>query len=170
MLLDKKTIYIIVAVLVVVIVVGVAGVLLLNNGNGGQTATPTPTPPPSVADADTLQFSSNVTSQGQTTEYKWYAKDIQSDVTVRVELATYAYIIDTAQEKSWTSTDSGATWTQTTYANDWAAWSGQWTEYTGKLAGWTTGDISYENSAGEAIVLTNIVVNPSLPASTFETS
>ncbi|MCW3998821.1 MAG: hypothetical protein NWE93_01110 [Candidatus Bathyarchaeota archaeon] len=168
--MNKKTIYIIVAVLVVVIVVGVAGVMLLNNGGTPPEATPTPTPAPSIADAETLTFSANVTSQGQTTEYKWYGKDMQSDAVVRVDLATYAYILDTASEKSWISTDSGATWTASTYATDYAAWGGYWTEYTGKLAGWTSGDVSYENSAGEAIVLFNITIDPTIPDTTFATS
>ena len=69
------------------------------------------------------------------------------------------------------STDSGTTWTAGTFATDWSFWGTQWTEYVSKLATWSgTGDVSYTNAAGEAIVLFNIVVNPTIPDSTFATS
>jgi hypothetical protein len=179
--LNKKTIYIIVAVLVVVIIIaGAAAYLLSNNGNGGTTnPTPTPTPTVSVADATTLKFSANVTSQGQTTEYKWQGRDIKSsNLTLRVDFATYAYILDAGQEKSWMSADSGATWTASTFAADWGTvaapgFGNQWAEYVNHLTtNWNGSDnqYSYANTAGEAIVLFNINVNPTIPASTFTTS
>jgi hypothetical protein len=170
--LKKNMIYIIVAVLIAVIVVGIAGFMLLNKGEDNNETTPTPTPGPNVADATSLQFSANVTSQGQTTEYKWYGTNLNSaNVKLRVNFATYAYIFDTSQEKSWMSTDSGATWSAGTFATDWSFWGTQWTDYTSKLATWSgTGDVSYTNTAGEAIILFNIVVNPTIPDSTFATS
>ncbi len=171
--LNKKSIYIVVAVLIVVIIVGVAGVLLLGNNNGGNNnATPTPTPKPNVANATTLTFSANVTSQGVTTEYKWSGKNIHStNETLRLDFATYAYILDASQQKSWMSTDSGAKWTAGKFADDWASWGPQWTDYVDNLAHWSgSGDYSYTNAAGEAIVIFNIQVNPTIPDSTFSTS
>jgi len=168
--LNKNTIYILVAVVVIIIVVGAAAVMFLNNGGNNNGTTPTPTPTQSVADATTLQFSANVTSQGQTTEYKWYGKNLQSDVIIRVDVSTYAYILDEGQQKAWASTDSGATWTTSDYTTDWAGWGAQWTEYVDKLANWTSGDYSYTNTAEESIVLFNIIVNPTIPDSTFATS
>jgi hypothetical protein len=164
--------YIIVAVLIAVIVVGVAGYMLLNNGQNNNDTTPTPTPKPNVADATSLQFSANVTSQGQTTEYTWYGTNLNSaNEKLRVNFVTYAYILDASKEKSWMSTDSGATWTAGTFATDWNSWGTQWTAYASKLATWSgTGDVSYTNTAGEAIILFNIVVNPAIPDSTFATS
>ena len=123
-------IYIIVAVLIVVIVVGVAGFMLLNNGGNNNQTTPTPTPGPSVATATSLQFSANVTSQGQTTEYKWYGTNLNSaNEKLRLDFVTYAYILDASQQKSWMSTDSGATWTAGTFSSDWNSWGTQWTDY-----------------------------------------
>ena len=160
------------AVLIIVIVAGVAGAMLLNNGSNDEGATPTPTPAPSVADASTLTYSANVTSQAVTTEYKWQGKDIHSnDRTIRVDFVTYAYIMDAGEEKSWISTDSGATWTASDFTADWASWSPQWTEYIDKLAQWSgSGDFTYTNTAGEAIVLFSINVNPTIPDATFTVS
>jgi len=168
--LNKNTIYILAAVVVIIIVVGAAAVILLNNGGNNDGTTPTPTPTQSVADAATLQFSANVTSQGQTTEYKWYGKNLQSDITIRVDVSTYSYILDEVQQKSWMSIDSGTTWTASDFTADWAGWGAQWTEYVDKLSNWTSGEYSYTNSAEESIVLFNIAVNPTIPDSTFATS
>jgi len=170
--LKTNTVYLIVAVLVVVIVVGVAGYMLLNNGENNNGTTPTPTPGPNVAEATSLQFNANITSQGQTTEYMWYGANLNSaNEKLRVDFVTYVYILDAGQQKSWMSMDSGATWTEGTFADDWNSWGTQWTEYVSSLAMWNgTDDISYANAAEEAIVLSNIVINPTIPDSTFATS
>ncbi len=178
--MNKKTIYAIVAVLVVVIIIaGAAAYVLSNNGNGGTTnPTPTPTPTVSVADAANVTFSANVTNQGQTTEYKWQGQDIHSgNLTLRVDFATYAYILNAGQQKSWMSTDSGATWKTSTFATDWGTvaapgFGNQWTDYVDNLAHWNGSDAtySYQDAAGEAILLFNISVNPTIPASSFAVS
>jgi hypothetical protein len=170
--LKKNIIYIILVVLIALIFVGIAGFMRLNNCEDNNETTPTPTPGPNVADATSLQFSANVTSQGQTTEYMWYGTNLNSaNVKLRVDFATYAYIFDENQEKSWMSTDSGTSWTAGTFATDWSFWGTQWTEYANKLATWSgTGGVSYTNAAGETIVLFNIIVNPTIPDSTFATS
>jgi hypothetical protein len=169
--MNKKTMYIIVAVLVIIIVVGVAAYALLYNSGGGGTTSPTPTPTVGVADATTLQFSANVTSQGQTTEYKWYGKDIHANMTIRVDFAGYSYLLNADQEKSWNSTDNGATWTQTNFATDWPIWGAQWSSYVNNLTHWSgSGDYKYTDTLGEAITLFNISVNPTIPDSTFTAS
>ena len=172
--LKKNTIYIIVAVLVVVIIIaGAAAYVLSNNGNNGTTnPTPTPTPIPNgVANATTLTYSANVTSQGQTTEYKWSGKDVHANMTIRVDFANYAYIMDAGKQKSWSSTNSGVTWTQGNFTADWISWGTQWSGYVDNLTHWSgSGNYTYTNTAGEAIVLFNISVNPTIPASTFATS
>lgn len=176
--MNKKTMYIIVAILVIVIVIaGAAAYLLSNNGNGGTTnPTPTPSPTVSVAGAATLTFSANVTSQGQTTTYTWAGTNLTAVMTLRVNFATYAYILDASQQKSWMSSDSGTTWTASTFATDWGTaaapgFGNQWADYIAQLANWSgSGDYTYTNTAGEAIVLFNIIVNPTIPVSTFATS
>lgn len=173
--MNKKTIYIIVAVLVIIIVVGVAAYALLYNSGGGGTTTPTPTPTTNgVGDATTLTFSANVTSQGQTTTYNWSGRDIHSsNLTIRTDFATYSYLLDATTEKSWSSTDSGATWTAGNFTDDWPFWDNQWSADVDALVGhWdgTSATYSYTNAQGEAIVLFNIVVNPTIPDSTFTAS
>jgi hypothetical protein len=91
-------------------------------------------------------------------------------MTIRTDFAGYSYLLDTSQEKSWSSTNNGDTWTASTdFVGDWTAWGGQWSGYTDNLTHWNGSDAqySYTNSAGEAIVLFNIVVNPTIPDSTF---
>jgi len=174
--MNKKTIYIIVAVLIVIIVVGVAAYALLYNSGGGGTTSPTPTPIVGVADATTLQFSANVTSQGTTVEYKWYGKDIHANMTLRVDLlggasGNYSYILNAGEEKSWSSTDNGVTWTPGNFTADWISWSPLWTGYVDNLTHWSgSGNYAYTDPSGEAITLFNISVNPTIPDSTFATS
>jgi len=177
--LNKQMMYIMVVVLVAIIVIaGVAVYLLYYNGDGGTTnPTPTPTPMPNgVADATTLTLSANVTSQGQTTEYMWAGKDLQAVLTIRVDFVTYAYILDAGEQTSWMSMDSGTTWAASTFAADWGTteapgFGNQWSEYVDELDNWSgSGEYTYENAAGETITLFNIVVNPTIPDSTFAVS
>jgi hypothetical protein len=173
--MNKKTIYIIVAVLVIIIVVGVAAYALLYSGGGGGQSTPTPTPiaTVSVANATTLTFSANVTSQGSTIEYKWSGKNIHSsNITIRVDFAGYSYLLDASKEKSWSSTNNGTTWTAGNFTKDWPVWGAIWQEDVDALVGhWSgSGDYSFTDAQHEAVTLFNIVVNPTIPASTFATS
>ena len=91
--MNRKTLYILVAVLVVVIVAAVAGVLLLN------------TQPVSVANATSLEFTVNVTTQGTTTTLAFYGKNIgTSNLTIRLDIlggasGNWSYILDTGQEE-----------------------------------------------------------------------
>jgi hypothetical protein len=174
--LNKKTMYIIVAVLVIVIVIaGVAVYLLSNNGNNG-TTNPTPSPTPTtngVATASTLTYSANVTNAGQTTEYKWSGKDIHgNNIVIRTDFDVYSYILDSSQQKSWSSADSSATWTAGVYADDWPFWHDQWSQNVDALVShWSgSGDYTYTDTLGETVTLFNIVVNPTIPDSTFTTA
>jgi hypothetical protein len=173
--MNKNTTYIVIAVLAVVIVVaGAASYIYLNNGGNKEQTTPTV----SVAAATNLQFSANVTSQGTTVEYQWAGRDIHANnLTIRVDIlggasGNYSYILNAAQQKSWSSTDNGITWIASTdFATDWNSWGTQWTSYLDNLANWTgSGNYSYTNASGEAITLFNISVNQTIPDSTFQTS
>ena len=164
--------YIVVAVLVIVIVIaGAAAYLLYYNGNGG-TTDPTPTPTPiGVADATTLTFSANVTSQGQTTEYNWAGKDIHVNPIIRADFAGYSYFLDASLQTSFSSIDNGATWTQGDFTTDWPFWGDQFAQDVAALTQWSgSGDYSFTNAQDEAVVLFNIVVNPTIPDSTFAVS
>jgi hypothetical protein len=169
--------YTIVAVLVVVIIIAGAAAYLFWGGGGGGDTTPTTSPSPSptvtVGDASTLTFNANVTSQGQTTTYNWKGTDIHTAPTIRVDLPGYSYVLNSTQQKSWISTDNGATWTEGTFNTDWAFWGNEWSIYVDNLTPghWSgSGDRSYEDAQGQAIVLFDIVVNPTIPDSTFATS
>jgi len=175
--MNKKTIYIIVAVLIVVIVVGVAAyALLYNGGSGGQsTPTPTPTATASVANATSLEFTANITSQGITVTHVFYGKNIgTSNLTIRLEIlggesGNWSYILNTGQEKSWNSTNNGA-WASSNFTADWAFWGTRWTNLVTNLKNWSgTGDYSY-TSNGNAVTISCISVNPKLSDSLFQAS
>jgi hypothetical protein len=175
--MNKKTIYAIVAVLIIIIVVAVAAYALLYSGGGGGTTTPTPTPTATVGggvgNATTLTFSANVTSQGSTIEYKWSGKNIHSsNITIRVDFAGYSYLLDASKEKSWSSSDNGTTWKAGNFTADWPVWGAQWQEDVDALVGhWSgSGDYSFTDAQHEAVTLFNIVVNPTIPGSTFTAS
>jgi hypothetical protein len=168
--------YIIVAVLVVVIIIaGVAAYVLSTNGKGGTnpTATPTPSPTVSVGDAASLSFSANVTAQGATTTYEWKGVSIHTAPTIRADLPGYIYVLNSTSEKSASSTDNGATWTQGSFTTDWPFWGNQWSVFVDELSSHWDGSsatYSFTDAQGEAVVLFNIVVNPTIPDSTFATS
>jgi hypothetical protein len=170
-LMSKQTTYAIVAVLVVVIIIaGVAVYLLYGNGGGTTNPTNTPSPTTTVGDATTLTFSASVTSSGTTITYNWAGKDIHGAPVIRVDFAGYSYLLDAGKEKSWSSTDNGVTWTAGTFADDWPSWSTQWFEYVDYLTPghWSgSGNYSYTDTLGQAVVLSNIVINPTIPDSTF---
>jgi hypothetical protein len=174
--MNKKTIYIVVAVLLVVIVVGVTGVLLLNN-NGGNTnpsATPTPTSTPAatVVGAHTLRFNVNDTSAALI--YTYTCKNFNSSTEVlRVDMnigaaGNYSYIVDTGAQKSWASTDNGATWTASTdFAGDTTNYASPFHAYVNKIAEQSnTTDFAYTS----LISIYGIEVNPTIPDSVFATS
>jgi hypothetical protein len=175
--MNKKTIYIVVAVLVVVIVVAGAGILLLNGGNGGDEPQTTPTPEPvSVADATSLQFTVEEDTDGAIVVYEFAAKNANTDeIVIRVDIpgdeASYSYIVDVAQEKSWYSLDEGATWEESDYTTDeWIVTS--FNEHVTNLADWDGHAETYEYTAENeaSIVISAIHVNPTLDDSLFATS
>ena len=176
MLLNKKTTYAIVAVVIIIIVVGIAAYAVLNNKPGEtEENSPTPTATSSVLGANSIEFNSNLTSQGVTIQHKWAGKDIHVETpTIRLDIlggesGNYSYMLDVGQQKSFTSINGGA-WTPSTYATDWTTFGAEWTDYLNHMGHWTSGDVSYTNTAGEAVTLYNIVINPTIPDSTFATS
>ncbi len=170
--MNKKTIYIVVAVLVVVIIVGVAGVMLLNNKGGttNPSATPTPTATPTtIVGASTVQFNVNDTAAGVT--YTFAAKNFNTSTEVlRVDMklsadSTYSYILDTAQQKSWSSTNGGA-WAAGTFNTDWTTYGTLFNGYVDKIAAQSSlADFSYGTTT-----INCIAANPTLADSLFATS
>lgn len=176
--MNKKTIYIVVAVIVVVLVVGAAGVLLLNGGLGttNPTATPTPAPSVTVSDATGIKFSANQTTNGVIVGYTYTCKNLNAaDEAVRIDMClaegNYSYIVDLGAQKSYASTDGGATWTATTFADDCTNYVTPFHTIVDKLvANSNSGaDYSYTDN-GSTYDVYCIVVNPTIAASVFETS
>jgi hypothetical protein len=177
--MNKKTIYVVVAVIVVILVVGVAGVLLLNGGIGGTTnptVTPTPAPSAAISDATGIQFSMNQTTDGVVVAYGYTCKNLNAaDEAVRVDMClaegNYSYIVDLGTQKSYSSTDGGATWTATTFADDCTNYVTPFHAIIDKLvANDDTGaDYSY-TADGSTYDVYCIVVNPTIDSSVFATS
>jgi hypothetical protein len=176
--MNKKTIYLVVAVIVVVIVIGAAGVLLLNNnGNTTTDSTPTPAPSATVVGATSVQFSVNetTTSTGDIVGYTFKCKDFNTSTEViRADLcisgANYSYILDAGQEKSWASTDGGATWTASTFASDWTSYGTLFNTFVNKLAdAGNTNDLTYTTDT-TSVSIYCVVVNSTIDSSVFATS
>lgn len=172
-LLDKKTIYVIVAVVVVVLVVGVAGVMLLNNGGNGDTnPTPTPTAEPSVADATSIQFT--VVDSGAGLTYQYQCKNLNADdEMLRVDMdlggMVYNYIIDMGTMESWMSED-GTTWNTGDFAADCTDYATPFHAYLDKIVeNGGTADFTYAGDAGD-VTISGITVNPTIEDSVFATS
>jgi hypothetical protein len=175
-ILNKKTIYIVVAVIVVVLIVGVAGVMLLNNnGNGGTTnptATPTPAPAATIVGANTLQF--NVDDSSADVLYTYKCKNFNSSTEViRIDMnlgaaGNYSYIIDLGQGKSWSSTDAGTTWAASTdFSGDCTNYATPYYAYVNKIAEQSsTADFAYSST----IAISGIIVNPTFIDSVFTVS
>jgi hypothetical protein len=172
--MNKKTLYIVVAVIVVVLVIGVAGVILLgNNGSTtNPTPTPTPTPPATIVGANILQFVVNDSSAQLLTTYT--AKNFNTSTEIlRVDMnigaaGNYSYIIDLGTQKSYASTDAGATWTASTdFAGDCTNYATPYYAYVNKIAEQgNTADFAYTS----LIQISCISVNPTIADSFFATS
>ncbi len=180
--MDKKILYIITAALVIVIVAASAGVLLLQQNNNGNSNSNQPTATPAASSvnipaASSLVFSVNDTSQGTTTTYKFTADNLGTpNIDLRVEVPgcdaglSYVYLFNAASMSAWNQTNGGQ-WTADNFNNAWPLWGNMWSGYVDKLNAWnSTAQYSYTASNGDPIVIFDISVNPSLPASTFQTS
>jgi hypothetical protein len=173
--MNKKTIYIIVAVLLVVIIAVSAVALTLNNNANNSNKQNTSV---NIADATSLQFTVNDTSQGTTTPYQFSGINIgTANLTIRVDLPscnpggpTYSYVLNAGTQSAWNTT-SNAAWITDNFNTAWPLWGNMWSGYVSKLDAWnSTATYSYTASNGDAIKIFDIHVNPALPSSTFQTS
>jgi outer membrane lipoprotein-sorting protein len=185
--MKKSSMYAIVAVVIIIIIVAGVAAWYYTSNPSTPSATPTPTssaPAAGVADASTLTFDVNVTTNGQTTTYTWSAENTPDFATgsalkLRVDFAGYSYIFDTSASPpaAYSSTD-GTTFTATDFASLWGTeaapgFGNMWTDYYDALSThWDGSSATYTftDHAGAENVIFNISVNPSLPASTFATS
>ncbi len=174
--MNKKTIYIVVAVLVVVIVVAAAGILLMNNG-GNTDTNPTPTPPPTLTGASSVIFSVNdtTTATGDIVGYTFECINYNTATEkVRLDLcvsgATYSYILDAGQEKSWVSMDNGATWTASDFTADWTTYGSLFNDFAQKLIDQgNINDLTYTTDTS-SITIYCVAVNQTIPDADFAVS
>ena len=171
--MNKNIIYIIAVLLVVIIAAGAAVVLLNNNPSPNKQTTAV-----NIADASSLQFTVNDTSQGTTTPYQFTGINLgTANLTIRVDLpscnpggANYTYVFNTGTQSAWNKT-SDAAWMTDNFNNAWPLWGNMWSGYVSKLDAWnSTATYSYTASNGDAIIIFDIHVNPTIPNSTFQTS
>ncbi len=171
--MNKNIIYIIAVLLVVIIVASTAVILLNNNQSPNKQTTAV-----NIADASSLQFTVNDTSQGTTTPYQFTGINIGSaNLTIRVDLpscnpggANYTYVFNSGTQSAWNKT-SDAAWMTDNFNNAYSLWGNMWSGYVSKLDAWnSTATYSYTASNGDAIIIFDIRVNPTIPNSTFQTS
>jgi len=172
--------YVIVAVVVVVIIVAGVGIYL--SYHPASTPAPSPSPTPvSVASATSLQFDVNATASNTTTTLDFAAENIgTSNLTIRIDYpaASLSFVLNYGQQKSWESTHSGAagTWTlDPSFATDNSTWGERFTGEVAALESWNGSGNTYTyttTSGGVAttVLFYDISVNPTLPASLFQTS
>lgn len=173
--------YIIVAVLVIVIAVAGAAILLLNNPNNANNSNNNnsagTTQPVNIANATSLVFSVNDTSQGTTTTYQFTSDNLNTaNIELRVDVpgcstgSNYTYVFKASTESAWNSTNNGAFVTDN-FSTQWPLWGNMWAGYVTTLKSWnSTATDCYTASNGDAITIFNISVNPTIPSSTFQTS
>jgi hypothetical protein len=172
-IMNKKTMYALVAIVVIIVAVAVAGAYVLtNSGGGGKTVT--------IADATSLQYDSDVTYQGDITLTKWTAKNVgATDMALHLDIlhgeqGNYTYILNRGDQTAWLAVNG--TWTDVSsdFTNQWNTWVGtdkRWTNDLDALStNWSgTGDYTYTNSAtGTTFRIYNIAINPTLDDSLFQ--
>ncbi len=169
--MNKNTMYILVAVLVIVIVVaGVVVYYYLGTGGGGGGGE-TPTTVYTLGNATSVQFTVNSTAADVTTTIKFAGKSLDNmDLMLRADLETDGTVLSYVMFGNQTSfNNETGTWAQSDFTTDWNNWNtNQFSAYRDHSPNWMTGDgdISYDE-AGSAIVVYNIVINPSIPDSFF---
>ena len=176
--MNKNTMYALVAVVVIiVVVVVVAGAYVLMNPSGGGGGGGGGENTYTVANATSLQYDADVTSQGMTLTYKFAGINLgTSNLTLRVDLlggesGNFSYILIGGEQKAWANADG--TWTDVSsdFTNQWNAWGTQWTANVDALASWSgTGDYTYTAANGDSVKIYNISVNPTLADSLFQPS
>jgi len=172
-MINKNTMYILVAVLVVAVVgVGVGAYVFLGMGGGGGTT--------NVADATSLQYDADVTYQGSTSLYKFAARDMgTSDMALRIDIfggasGNYTYILNGKDQTAWVGVNDEWSDLSSDFTNQWNAWVGSGKQFTTDVdtlaANWSgTGDYTYTDSATQTTIrIYNIQVNPTIDNALFE--
>jgi hypothetical protein len=168
--INKKMMYALVAIAAIIVVLAGAGAYMLVNN--GKTAT--------VADATKLQYSADVTYQGDITQFNWAATNVgATNMALHIDIlhgeqGNYTYILNSGDNTAWMAVNG--TWTNVSsdFTNQWNTWVGTGQRWTNDLNALTTnwngtGDCNYTDSArGVTIRIYNVAINPSLNDSLFQ--
>jgi hypothetical protein len=175
---NKNTMYIVVAVVVIIIVVvAIAGAYVLMNPGGGGGGGDGEETVYTMGNATSIQYDVNLTTAGVTGTYNFAGKNLgTTDTLLRVDAnpvvsegTVYSYIMYAANQTSYSN--ATGTWDVSVFATDWPTYSTQFEGYIDHNPDWKTGDsdITYTDNSGNTVVIFNIVLNPSLPDSLFQT-
>jgi hypothetical protein len=117
-----------------------------------------------------------VNSQGAPNPFNWSVANIGTSYQ-KIRLTIYAnesdqtgftYIVNSENQAAWKN--ENGTWVNTNYNELNSLWGAEWTQTLNQLkANWTGGgNVSFNNSFGDHVTITNVVINPELPESLFE--
>jgi hypothetical protein len=135
-----------------------------------------------VQNATSLQVSADVVgnnalgNQGLLNPFKWSVANIGTS-NEKIRLTIYAsesdqtgftYILNSYNQAAWKN--ENGTWVSTNYNELNSLWGADWIQLLNQLkANWTgNGNVSFTNSFGDNVTVTNVVINPELSDSTFE--
>jgi hypothetical protein len=174
---DKKTMYIAVAALVIIIVIaGVVVYVFLYGGGGGGGGGGEEETIYTLGNATSLQYDVDLTTAGVLGTYKFAGKNLDTgDMLLRVDAnpvvsegTTYSYVMYATNQTSYTN--ATGTWAEGDFTTDWTTYSTMFEGYIAHDEDWTTGDgdITYTDDAGNGVKVYNIVINPTLADSVFQ--
>jgi hypothetical protein len=135
-----------------------------------------------VQNATSLQVSANVFgnnalgNQGLLNPFKWSVANVEMS-NQKIRLTIYAnetdqtgftYILNSQNQAAWKN--ENGTWVSANYNELNNLWGADWTQLLNQLkANWTgNGNVSFNNSFGDNVTVTNVVINPELSDSTYE--
>jgi hypothetical protein len=128
-----------------------------------------------LRNATSLQVSADVVGGNQGSFlFSWSVANIgTSNQKIRLtifggESGNFRYIVKSSDQTAWKNEDG--TWVSGNYTEINNLWGTDWTENLSLLkANWTgIGNVSFTNSIGDHLTMTNVVINPELPDSVFE--
>jgi hypothetical protein len=135
-----------------------------------------------VQNATSLQVSADVvgsnvvSNQGVPNPFKWSVANIGT-ANQKIRLTIYAnesdqtgftYIVNSQNQTAWKN--ENGTWVSINYNELNSLWGAEWTQTLNELKeNWTgNGNVSFKNSFGDNVTVTNVVINPEIPDSAFE--
>lgn len=130
-----------------------------------------------IETADSLKYSVEVTSEGETRSATWKAKNIGTDnMKMRLEGTegeeNFGWILDGENRRLWTLTDD--VWEEIELPSEeywvsyWNTWKSAFDGYHTALSSWTGGEYTYTDGEGNQVRIFDIEINPTLSDSQFE--